>query len=340
MLRKLPALALGFFACSVAVTQVSAQAPPADFPQVPRIQVPKIEGLPAELQQEFDKLQQEFDRIQQEIDQVFNQGFPQPNRRLPATPSALTWGGMQLKKVGADQQEKLGLPENEGLVVAAVAANSVAGKAGLKANDVLVKINNNAVSSDATAFAKLVKEQNAAEPMDLVVLRDGKEETIKNATMPAVVQMPSTVRQIPAFGNMQLQRLPLAIPGARFNGRLPFENGLLGKAQNMNVEMMINGAKVSKRQNGDDFSGSYVKDELRITVAGKLENGVAKTSEISIQEGKDTKKYNTVNDVPVQHRPMVQQLLPVTLNNFFFPLRQLQDLQNFPGLPVIPGIDK
>jgi membrane-associated protease RseP (regulator of RpoE activity) len=331
MIRKTLATAFALFSLFVSVAQASAQAAVPDFQPFPRIIVPKIEGLPPELQQEFDK-------IQQEIDQVFNQGFGQPNRRATA-PSAMTWGGMQLKKVSADEQEKLGLPENEGLTVAAVDANSVAGKAGLKAKDVLVKINHKAVSSEPTAFAKLVKEQNAAEPMELVVLRDGKEETIKNATMPAVVQMPSAGRPMPAFGGLQLQRFPLAIPGARINGRLPFENGLLGKPQNMNVEMTINGAKIRKRQNGDDFSGEYAKDELRITVAGKLENGVAKTSEITIQEGKATNKYKAVNEVPAPHRTLVQQLLPVTLNNFFFPLQQLQDLQNFPGLPVIPGID-
>jgi len=320
MLRKVFILTAVLSTLLVGVAHVSAQ------PAVPRIQVPRIEGLPPEVQQEFDK-------IQQEIDQVFNQGFLQPNRVQPS--SAMKWGGMQLKKVAADEQEKLGLPENEGLAIVAVDANSNAEKAGLKAKDVLIKVNNKAVPSDMSALPKFVKDQNAAEPFEIVVLRDGKEETIKNATMPAVVQMP-TARPLPAFGGIQLRPMPLAIPGARINGRMPFQNGLMGRPQNLNLEMNVNGARIKKVQTGDDFTGEYSKDDLRITVAGKWDNGVNKIADITIQEGKDTAKYKLLNDVPVQHRPLVQQLLPATVNNFLFPFELLRDLQNFPGFP---GID-
>lgn len=327
MLSASRTLALGIGSLFFVVSQVAAQAEIPDFPQVPRIQVPRFDGLPLELQKEFEKLQQE-------LDQVFNQGLVQPNR--PQLGSAMVWGGVQLKKVAADEQEKLGLPENEGLVIAAVDANSIGDKAGLKANDVLVKINNKMVPSDPTAFAKLVKDQDPAEAMDLVVLRNGKEETIKNARMPALVQTPIT-RRNPAIGGLMF-RPNMMVPGMQLNPRnprLPFPGGF-GGLPNMNVEMNINGAKISKRLTGADFSGEYAKDELRITVAGKLENGAAKTSEITIQEGKETKKYNAIGDVPAAHRPMVQQLMPSTLNNLFLPLQQLQ---NFPGLPVIPGND-
>ena len=187
---------------------------------------------------------------------------------------------------------------------------------------------------------KLVKEQNADEPADLLVLRNGKEETIKGAKMPALVQVPAT-RPNPAFGALPLRPMPnLMIPGARLNQRMPFPNGLFGAPQNMNMEMNIDGAKISKRQNGADFSGEYVKDELRITVKGKLEIGVPQPSEIVIQDGRESKKYKALGEVPAQHRAMVQHLMPVSINNFLLPFMELQqNLQNFPGLPVIPGID-
>jgi hypothetical protein len=83
------------------------------------------------------------------------------------------------------------LPEDEGLVVTAVDANSTGEQAGLKAKDVLVKIGAKAVPSDSTRLAKLLTDQNLAEPIDLVVLREGREETIKEAKMPNVMQAPA-----------------------------------------------------------------------------------------------------------------------------------------------------
>jgi membrane-associated protease RseP (regulator of RpoE activity) len=332
--------AMGALILTVVGSRAAAQALP-ELPQAPRILVPQIEGLPPEFQQEFE-------RLQQEIDQIFQQGgLIQPNRRQPAASSGMRWGGLQLKKVNAEEQEKLGLPEKEGLEVAAVDANSVAAQAGLKAKDILVKVNDKAVPSDAGEFAKLVKDMNA-DAIDVVVLREGKEETIKGAKMPALVQMPSTARPQLGFGGlgglggfgglggMKIQPLPLQIPGARIGGRVPFQDGLMGKPQNLNMEMMVNGAKITKKQQGNDFSGSYVKDELRINVVGKLENGVAKTSEITVQQGKDTAKYGSLNEVPVQHRVTVQQLMPATVNNFLFPFELLRDLQELQGLPLFP----
>jgi hypothetical protein len=103
------------------------------------------------------------------------------------------------------------------------------------------------------------------------------------------------------------------------------------------MEMTVNGAKVVRDQDGDKFTGSYVKDELKINVAGKIENGQNKISEITVQQGKETSKYTTVNDVPAQHRPMIQQLLPSPFANLMtlpFP-----DMPAFPAFPMIPGID-
>ena len=84
---------------------------------VPPQRIPKVN---------LDRLQLE---LQQEFERVFGQppaGF-QPNGRRW---DGLRWGGVQLKKVSPELQEKLGLPENEGLLVAAVDANSAGAKIG------------------------------------------------------------------------------------------------------------------------------------------------------------------------------------------------------------------
>jgi PDZ domain len=242
--------------------------------------------------------------------------------------SQLRWGGVRLEKPSPELQAQLGLEEKVGLVVAAVDPTSAGDKAGLKVNDVLLKIGATPVPNDVAGFAKLVKDQKADDPVDLVVIRKGKEETLKGAKMPAQVQntvVGGGVGRLPGIVGPRIPPLqinPLLMPG---------------KLDKLHMEMTVNGAKVVRDQDGDKFTGSYVKDELKINVAGKIENGQNKISEITVQQGKETSKYTTVNDVPAQHRPMIQQLLPSPFANLMtlpFP-----DMPAFPAFPMIPGID-
>ena len=100
-------------------------------------------------------------------------------------------------------------------------------------------------------------------------------------------------------------------------------------------------APVSVSLNGNDqFSGEYTKDDLKITVSGKVENGQAKPAEITVTEGRETKKYTSLRDVPAQHRLVIQQLMPSALNNsMLLPLNQnLLELQDL--LPAFPGLER
>jgi membrane-associated protease RseP (regulator of RpoE activity) len=194
-------------------------------------------------------------------------------------------------------QEELGLADNEGLVVAQVEADSGAEKAGLKANDVLVKINNKVVPSDVDRFSKLVKDQKADEAIDLVVVRDGKEQTLKDAQMPALVQggFENGKGRRPGFGGFGGNRNPIG-KGFGKGGR--------------NLDMSVNGVRISRTQNDNEFSGEYARGDLKITVAGKFDNGVARTTTISVQDGKETTKYADPKDVPEQYRPLLQRIMP------------------------------
>jgi membrane-associated protease RseP (regulator of RpoE activity) len=342
----------------LAIALMSSQVATAQIVPLP---LPK-DGVPPELQKEFEQLQKElqkvleqagggqpgFDQLQKELQKALEQaGAAQPGRIQPGT-NAMRWGGLQLKKVAAADQEKLGLPENEGLIVTGVDAGSVGEKAGVKANDVLVKLNGKGVPSEVTFFTKLVKDQKADEPFDLVVIRDGKEVNIKGAQMPAVVQGPTNrpgglggIGPVGGAGGLLIRPGGIVVPGLKINPKIRPANPN-GGVQNLNLEMTVNGAKIKKKQNGDDFSGEYSKEELKISVAGKLENGLAKASEIVVVEaGKET-KYKAITEVPAQHRLIVQQLMPGpagNLNNLLGPIQGLPNIQNFPGLPVVPGLN-
>jgi membrane-associated protease RseP (regulator of RpoE activity) len=251
---------------------------------------------------------------------------------------AMRWGGVQLKKVTPELQQKLGLPENEGLLVVAVDANSAGAAAGLKANDVLVKINTKAVPSDANGLSKLLTEQKANEPLELVVLRDGKEETLKGARMPTLLQVG------PILGPGGVRPGIVLPPPIRIdlNRRLPMINPLQpGTITNLHIEMNVNGAKIIRDQKGDQFSGEYSKDDLKITVSGKIENGQGRATEITVTQGKETTKYANLKDVPAQHQRTLQQLMPSPLQNMMlFPM--LPGLPDFPPgiLPVFPEFER
>jgi len=296
----------------------------------PKIQFPNGDGLPEELQQQLEELQRQ-------LQQALDPNALQQGRNLPGNASTVKWGGLRVKKVPADLQEKLGLPETEGLQVMAVDPNSVTVKAGLKSSDVLVKINNQSVPNDLTGFAKLVKEQKPTDPVDLVVVRNGKEETIKGVRMPVVTHAAPIggVRPgLPGFGG-------LMIPRININPNFPaFPVPQQGAVQNLQLEMTVNGAKISKKQTADQFSGTYAKDELTISVKGKIENGLPKIGEISVQEGKDTKTFTKLGEVPLQHRVVIQRMLrPPNNSTLTFPLQGLPIIPNFPGFPQIPGLD-
>lgn len=290
-----------------------------------QIPTPKIEGLPPDLQKQ---LQEAFQRA--------GQGMPGGGARGV---QGARWGGLRLEKPSPELRAQLGLDEKEALVVAGVDKNSLGDKAGVKANDVLLKIGKQAVPSDLTEFAKLVKEQKSNEPTDLVVIRKGKEETIKSAKMPVVVQNVGGgagglggIGGAGGFGGGGIG----GAGGFGGIGGFPANPFLPGKLTKLHMEFDVNGGKLVKDQDGDKFSGEFSKDDLKIAVNGTLENGLPKIGEITVREGKEAKKYTSPRDVPAQHRAMVQQLLPSP----FTGLMTMPMMPLMPDLPLFPGLDK
>ena len=306
------------FSLTVA-NQASAQIIVPTLPQLPKVQ--------AERFKEIERMQAEQLK---ELERILEQVGQRPaGGRIG---SGMQWGGVRLEKPSVEMHTDLGLGENEGLVVTAVGPNSSGEKAGLKAKDVLVKIGDKSVPSDAAGFTKLVKDQKPTEPVDLVVVRNGKEETLKGAKMPALVQSTGG-----AGGRGGVPGIPgIVFPRIQFNPRVP--NNPFGAIQNLHLEMTVNGAKIVRKQNNEQFSGEYSKDDLKITVSGKMENGQAKPSEITVTQGKETKKYASLREVTSpQHRIVIQQLLPSAANNLML-MPLIPNLPELPELlPVVPA---
>jgi beta-lactamase regulating signal transducer with metallopeptidase domain len=191
--------------------------------------------------------------------------------------------GAVVQKPGATLVDQLDLPKDQGLILEQVTPGSAAAKAGLQAHDILLELNGKTVPSEPAAFVKDLNELKANTPMDAVVLRKGKKETIKGLTLPekAKVEAPRGF----AFPELNLP----ALPGVR---------GAVG-----------NGATTSITRNNDGFTINHKQGDVGFVLSGKVEDGKAVPQRIEVTDGGKTTKYASVDKVPENHREQVQKLL-------------------------------
>jgi len=104
---------------------------------------------------------------------------PKGHKDLLGTPTVIlssSFTGAKLEVMGPQLAEYFGATDGAGLLVRSVDWNSPAEEAGLRAGDVVVRINSISVSS-GTDWTKTVHE-NKGRPVPVVVLRDRHEETL------------------------------------------------------------------------------------------------------------------------------------------------------------------
>jgi membrane-associated protease RseP (regulator of RpoE activity) len=255
--------------------------------------------------------------------------------RIP--PLGLKWGGMVLEPADATLLDQLNLPAGKGMVVTEVDPESAAGKAGIKKHDLIVKIDDHAVPADARELLKVVGKDKADAPVDVALLRNGKEQTIKGAKLDVAALTGGA--KMPGFGGAggigiglggpgvpPVPPIPLQPPGV---GPIPGVPGAAGGGVRVDV---FEKGQVSVKRNDDKFDADYQKDTLHITVKGKVEKNRAVPEVITVTEGTETKKYPKVQDVPQAQRAIVQQMLQMVAGNTVRPLNL-----SVPALPDPQG---
>lgn len=80
----------------------------------------------------------------------------------------------------------LGLAEGNGMVLADVPENSAAAKAGFRAGDIILKLDGKDVPSTVALFTFALDAIKTGAPIDAVILRNGKEETLKGIRLAEV----------------------------------------------------------------------------------------------------------------------------------------------------------
>jgi beta-lactamase regulating signal transducer with metallopeptidase domain len=239
---------------------------------------------------EIQAVQQEMMKALHKIQPAFGPNMLPPggfafNSPFGATKSRL---GAVLAPPSKVITEQLNLPAGKGLVVNSVVPGSAADKAGIKANDILMKLDGKDVPASVHDFNKALEQIKADATVDAVVLRKGKQETIKGITLPKQADNP--------FG------------GAGFGGGLGGAGGInfigpggFGKQGGVQINMF---------RTNDKFNCRYQEGTLIITITGSVDqNNKSQVEQIHIQDGAQVHEYKNVKDVPAQYREKVNYLI-------------------------------
>jgi beta-lactamase regulating signal transducer with metallopeptidase domain len=210
--------------------------------------------------------------------------------------------GVRVKEPGEALADQLDLPKGQGVVIESVEPDSAAAKAGLKANDILLEMDGKPVSNNVAEAVKMIHGLKAKTPVDAVVMRKGKKETIKGISLPEAKE-PERNAFPGRFGGAVAPPLP-APPGVPLFGGAGGVGGVAGFAGGAG-----NGVQMTVFRNGDRFTARHQEGNLVITVTGAVADGKATTKTINVQDGAAHEKYEGVDKVPEQYRDKVKNLV-------------------------------
>ena len=230
--------------------------------------------------------------------------------------------GISTRKPSDALAEQLDLPKNQGLVIDHVMPNSPAAKAGLKPNDILLEFNGKQISSNPMDLTKAVQDVKNDKPVEAVVLRKGKRDTVKDISLPEM-----KTAAVPHPGGFQpFQGLPGAVPqpgisGIPGGGQFPQFGGGLGRGPMPNYGAFMPGGMrgpgmhevmMTTIRAADHFTSRYQEGSLIITVTGNIADGKEKVGQIHVQDGRESKNYENVGAVPEQYRDKVQTVIDMS----------------------------
>jgi len=169
------------------------------------------------------------------------------------------WLGVRIQNVDADMAEAMGLPAPKGAVVTDV-PEGPALAAGLKAGDVILKFGD-AEIDDTRELVRIVADTEVGKSVDVVVFRDGKEETLQvevglleDTTLAAAPGAPQPEKAAPA------DQTVLGMTVAALDGRLRRQFGLPDS---------VTGLVVTKVETGSDAFAKGMREGDIIAEVGQ-----------------------------------------------------------------------
>jgi hypothetical protein len=269
--------------------------------------------------QQMQRMQQQMRRM---MEQMRNQ-FPQAG--FQGMGGAFGRGremrlGARVDQPSAVLTDQLDLPKGQGMVIEDVVSDSAAAKAGIKSHDILLELNGKPVPSDPREFMKEVHELKADTPMEAVVLRKGKRETIKGLSLPearAGAEFGFPQGGFQGFQGRAVAPAPPQLPGFQAGGAPanPFPGGA-GFPGGPGFQAAPGGARggvmTTIFRSGDRFTGRHQEGSLVITVTGTVSGGKAAVRGIQVQDGRETNRYESVDKVPEEYRDKVKELVQMS----------------------------
>jgi S1-C subfamily serine protease len=166
---------------------------PASFPPE------QVEQLKRQLQQQQEAMKRAQEQWQKAQEMRQWQAFPglgqTADQRL----------GVRLVRPNDVVAAQLNLPKGQGQVVELVRPESPASKIGLKAHDIVLQIDGKPVPSEGREFTKFLESIKPNTPVDVLIKRGGKDETLRGLSLPEPA--PAVVPVFRPFGRQDDPRL-------------------------------------------------------------------------------------------------------------------------------------
>ncbi|HMF15546.1 MAG TPA: M56 family metallopeptidase [Gemmataceae bacterium] len=197
-----------------------------EFPDIEEILKNLPQNLDPEKLAEIRKqLQQMRGEMRKRLDELRRNGPEGMQGRFPLLGGPRAFAGqgrlgIRVERPSPTLADQLELPKSRGLVVQDVQPDSAASRAGLKPHDILLRFNGVAVPNDPAEFAEMVRDAKADAPFDVVVIRKGREETVKGLSLPEMKTEPRQRRR-PGGGIREI--LPYTPPPVKSDAVFQFE---------------------------------------------------------------------------------------------------------------------
>jgi membrane-associated protease RseP (regulator of RpoE activity) len=193
--------------------------------------------------------------------------------------------------------EQLDLPKGQGLVIRQVLPDSAAAKAGLKPHDLLLEFDGKPVPNRVEELTRLMAAHKADAMVDVVVLRKGKKESIKDVKLPEAKALSPG---FPQAGFPGAGQPPVAFPQPPLGLQSP---GIGGAASVVTTTLI---------RTQDNFTLRHQEGNAVLTLTGQIADGKPKIKQIQVQEGLRVEQYESVDKVPEKYRDKVKNLIELS----------------------------
>ena len=266
---------------------------------------------PPDLDREIDQAQDMIRRYLEQMAAQMRAGGLQgpgvfvgpPGAMRPFAPISGGRLGIRVEKPSDVLASQLELPNGQGLVCLDVPGDSPAGKAGIKPNDILLEVAGRPVPSNRDELVRGLKDVKPDTPVDIVVLRKGKRETLKGVKLPEAKEAPEFALpglNLPEFqGPGLLGGPPAAVP-------FPVDPDFPRAGRKAGV-VVGPGETARVEQVNDAFTVFYTKNGVKATISGSKDaDGVPKAESIEVEADGKTTKAESIDKLPKEYQDLAK----------------------------------